>query len=120
MVRFILRALIVAAGLWVASKIVPNVAFVNGTDLLLAAVLLGLANALIRPVLFILTLPITLVTLGLFALVVNGAMVWLVDLLLPGFATPGLWTDILVALVVGVTGWVASMVLGSDRRPAQT
>jgi putative membrane protein len=116
MINFILRAVIVAAGLWVASKIVPGVVFASWTDL--AAVLLGIANALIRPILFVLTLPITVVTLGLFILVVNGLMVGLVDWLLKGFATTGLWADILVAIVVGLTSWVASWFLGGDRKRA--
>jgi putative membrane protein len=111
MMYFVLRALVVAAGLWVASKIVPGVVFVSWTDLALAAVLLGIANALIRPVLFILTLPVTVVTLGLFIFVVNGLMVGLVDWLLKGFATTGLWADTLTAIVVGLVSWVASWFL---------
>jgi putative membrane protein len=111
MMYFVLRALVVAAGLWVASKIVPGVVFASWTDLALAAVLLGIANALIRPVLFVLTLPVTVVTLGLFIFVVNGLMVGLVDWLLHGFHTTGLWADILVAIVVSLVGWVASWFL---------
>lgn len=116
MINFLLRAIIVAGGLWVASKIVPGVHFDAWTDLAIAAILLGLVNALIRPVLFVLTLPITIVTLGLFILVVNGAMVGLVDWLLKGFHTTGLWTDILTAIVVGLISWVASwFIVGKNR-----
>jgi putative membrane protein len=118
MVNFILRLLVVAGGLWVASKIVPGVVFASWTDLALAAFILGIVNALIRPILFVLTLPITVVTLGLFILVVNGLMVGLVDWLLKGFATTGLWADILVAIVVGLVSWVASWFLGDNRKRA--
>ena len=115
--KFILRALIAAAGLWLAAWLVPGVAYDTVVTLLIAAVLLGIVNALVRPVVFVLTLPITIVTLGLFALVVNGMMVGLVDWLLKGFATPGLMTDILVAIVVAVVGWLANLVFGSRRPP---
>lgn len=115
MMNFLIRAVVAAGGLWVASRIVPGVYFDDWKDLALAAVLLGVVNALIRPVLFVLTLPITLVTLGLFILVVNGAMVGLVDWFLKGFHTSGLWADILTAIVVGLVSWVASWFLGGKK-----
>ena len=116
MMNFLIRAIVAAGGLWVASRIVPGVYFNDWTDLALAAVLLGIVNALIRPILFVLTLPVTILTLGLFILVVNGAMVGLVDWLLKGFHTSGLWADILTALVVGLISWVASWFLPGKTR----
>ena len=87
--KFLVRAVFAALGLWVASAIVPGV-HVNSTGtLILAAVLLGVVNAFVRPVLFILTLPLTVLTLGLFLLVVNAAMIGLVALLLSGFSVNG-------------------------------
>ena len=74
-----------------------------------AALLLGVCNALVRPVLVLLTLPITLVTLGLFLLVVNAAVIGLVALLLPGFAIAGFIPAVLGGLVVSVTGWIGSL-----------
>ena len=70
---FLLRVLIVALGLWVASAIVPGVEIDDAGTLLIAALLLGIVNAFVRPVLVILTLPLTILTLGLFLLVINAA-----------------------------------------------
>lgn len=115
MVKFILRALISALGLWVASLLLRHSVAVDSIgSLLAAAVLLGLANAIVRPILVILTLPITLVTLGLFLLVINGLMVLLVSHLLRGFHVHGLIAAIEVSVIVWITGLVGSAVLGED------
>jgi len=90
MVGFIIRVLIVAAGLWVAAHIVPGIHYNTDEDLLLAAFLLGIVNAIIRPILVILTFPITIITLGLFLLVINGLMLELVAFFLHGFQVHGL------------------------------
>ena len=111
MIKFILRALIAAFGLWLAAQVVPGVEVHSIKTLIFAAVLLGLVNAIVRPILFILTLPITIVTLGLFILVINGLMVLLVAQFLHGFHVHGLISAILCSIVVGITGWVGSMVL---------
>jgi putative membrane protein len=111
MINFILRALISAVGLWLAAKYVPGVHVASIKILLAAAVLLGLANAIVRPILVILTFPITILTLGLFLLVINGLMVLLVAHFLHGFYVRDLITAIIVSVVVGITGWVGSMVL---------
>ena len=112
MLRFIVRALIAAAGLWLASRIVPGIAVRGWESLLAAAVLLGIVNAVVRPVVFLLTLPFTVVTLGLFLLVVNAAMLGLVGLLLRGFVVDGLWAGIFGSLVVGVVSWVGHLLIG--------
>ena len=116
MVGFIIRVLIVAAGLWVAAHIVPGIHYNTDEDLLLAAFLLGLANAIIRPILVIVTFPITIITLGLFLLVINGLMLELVAFFLHGFQVHGLVAAILGAVVVGLTGWVASWFIGPSGR----
>jgi putative membrane protein len=116
MVGFIIRVLIVAAGLWVAAHIVPGIHYNTDEDLLLAAFLLGLANAIIRPILVIVTFPITIITLGLFLLVINGLMLELVAFFLHGFQVHGLFAAILGAVVVGLTGWVASWFIGPSGR----
>src|SRR5205085_9355032 len=85
MTGFLLRALISAIGLWLASVWVTGVRIHGPGTLLLAAVLLGVVNAVVRPIAFILTLPLTVLTLGLFLLVLNAAMVALVAAMLPGF-----------------------------------
>jgi putative membrane protein len=108
LLRFVLRALIAAIGLWIASKIVHGVHVADITTLILAALLLGVVNAFVRPVVILLTLPFTLITLGLFLLVINAAMLWLVTLVLHGFRLDGFWAALLGSLVVSVVSWIGS------------
>jgi putative membrane protein len=113
MVGFLLRAAIAALGLWVASEILDGLRFESPTKLVVAAVLLGVVNAVVRPLAFILTLPLTIVTLGLFLLVLNAGMVALVAWLVPGFQISGFWTAVGAALIVSLVSWAASSVIGS-------
>jgi len=116
MTGFLVRLLINALGLYAASKVVAGF-HVEGTgNLLVAALLLGIVNAIVRPILVILTLPITLITLGLFLLVVNGISLALVAWLMPGVTTTGLWSATFAALIVSLTSWLASMFIGSSGR----
>src|ERR1700679_3513667 len=85
MVRFLLRGLVAALGFWVASHLVQGVEVHGWKTLIIAGLLLGLANALVRPIVTFLTLPLTVVTLGLFLLVVNGLMILLVSWVLHRF-----------------------------------
>src|SRR4051812_23419030 len=85
MIGFILRVAVVALGLWLASEVVPGISVHGLGTLIVAALLLGVANAIVRPVLVLLTLPLTIVTLGLFLVVINAAMIGLVALFLRGF-----------------------------------
>ena len=114
--RFIVRAIFAALGLWLASRIVPGVAIDDTTTLILSAVLLGLVNAFVRPVVFLLTLPLTIVTLGLFLLVVNAAMIGLVAMVFRGFVVDGLVAGILAAIVTGVISWVGHMLMREPRK----
>ena len=82
----------------------------------MSAVLLGIANAFVRPLAFILTLPITVLTLGLFLLVLNAAMVGLVAWIVPGFEVAGFWTAVGTALVVSLVSWAASSAIGGNGR----
>src|SRR3989475_10289780 len=111
---FLYRLVITALGLWAAAAIVPGVQIVGVGTLLLAAVLLGVVNAIIRPIILILTLPLTVLTLGLFILVVNGISLMLVAWMLPGFTIPWVVPAILGAILVGLTGWFASSFAGSS------
>jgi putative membrane protein len=110
--RFVVRAIFAALGLWFAAYIVPGIGFSNTGSLIAAAVLLGLVNAVVRPVVFVLTLPLTLLTLGLFLLVVNAAMIGLVSVLLRGFEVHGFVPGLLAAVITGVTSWIGHMVVG--------
>jgi putative membrane protein len=111
---FLLRAIICGLGLWLADRLLSGVGFTSAGSLILAAVLLGIANAVVRPVLFFLTLPLTIVTLGLFIFVVNGAMVALIAWVIPGMKVTDFWHAILTAVIVGLTGWVASWFIGGE------
>lgn len=121
MTRFILRGLVAAIGLWVASYLVPGV-HVHGIKTLIAAgLLLGLANALVRPILSFLTLPLTIITLGLFLFVVNGLMILLVGWVLHRFGDQsyqvhGLMPAILTTIVIWVVSLIANMFIGGDER----
>jgi putative membrane protein len=112
--HFLIHWLVVAASLWVATNIVPGVRVASTGTLLLAALVLGLINALVRPVLFILTLPITIITLGLFYLVVNGIAFALTAALVPGFTVRSFGSAILGALVVSVVSWIIGSLAGSN------
>jgi putative membrane protein len=116
MTGFLLRAAIVALGLWLAAQIFSGMQFESGGTLIAAALLLGLVNAFIRPLAIILTLPLTLVTLGLFLLVVNAGMLGLVALLLEGFRIAGFWTAVGASLVVSLTSALASGLIGNNGR----
>jgi putative membrane protein len=116
MTGFILRALIAALGLWLATEWVTGVNIDTPTTLVLAGLLLGVVNAVVRPIAVILTFPLTLVTLGLFLLVVNAAMLGLVAWLLPGFHLSGFRAALLASLIVSVTGWIGSWLIGSRGR----
>lgn len=112
MAGFIVRVLIVMAGLWIASAIVPGIRIDNGWTLLGAAVVLGVVNAFVRPVVVILTLPVTILTLGLFLLVINAAMLGLAAAFFDGFHVAGFGSALLGAIVVSITGWIASWFIG--------
>jgi putative membrane protein len=113
---FLFRLLITALGLWLAATVVPGVQINGWAALLGAALVLGIVNAVIRPVILVLTLPLTVLTLGLFILVVNGISLYLVAWLVPGFSLSGLGAAILASIVVGLTGWLASTFVGGSGR----
>jgi putative membrane protein len=113
MVGFLLRAAIAALGLWVASEIFDGLVFESVSKLIVSGLILGLVNAFVRPLAFILTLPLTVLTLGLFLLVLNAGMVALVAWIVPGFEISGFWTAVGTALIVSLVSWAASSVIGS-------
>ncbi len=116
MTGFFLRCAIVALGLWLATKMLIGLQFDSAGTLLAAALLLGVVNAVVRPVAVILTLPLTLLTLGLFLIVINAAMLGLVAVLLSGFSVSGFWTAVAGSLIVSLTSWLASGLIGNNGR----
>ncbi len=114
--RFLIRLLVNAAALWVATRLVPGVTFDGGTlPFLGVALVFGVVNAFIRPLMQVLTFPLILVTLGLFLLVVNGLMLWLTSSLSAslglGFHVTGFWAAFWGAIVVSVTSLLLSMLI---------
>jgi putative membrane protein len=113
--RFIVRAIFAGVGLWISAQVTRGVGYDSMGSLIAAAVLLGVVNALVRPVVVVLTLPLTILTLGLFLLVVNAAMIGLVSVLLRGFHVHGLVPGLICAVITGLTSWFGHMLMG-DRR----
>jgi putative membrane protein len=113
---FLIRSLITAVGLWLASVIVPGIAITTPGTLILAALLMGLVNALVRPVAILLTLPFTVVTFGFFLLVINAAMFGLVAAMLNNFHVSGFFAALFGWLIVSVTAMVASWFIGANGR----
>jgi putative membrane protein len=116
MAGFILRGLIAALGLWAASEMFDGIEINSPTTLIFAGLLLGVVNAIVRPIAVVLSLPALLFSLGLFLLVINAAMLGLVALLLPGFHIVGFWTAVGGSIVVSVVSWIASWFIGSRGR----
>ena len=116
MAGFILRGLIAALGLWAASEMFDGIEISSATTLIFAGLLLGVVNAIVRPIAVVLSLPALLFSLGLFLLVINAAMLGLVALLLPGFHIVGFWTAVGGSIVVSVVSWIASWFIGSRGR----
>jgi len=112
----ILRFLFGLAGLWIAAHVVPGIAYRNLGSLLAAAAILGVINAVLRPVLVILTLPLTLVTFGLFLLVINAFTLKLVTLFLHGFHVPGFWPAFAGALIVSIASGIGQALVDERRR----
>jgi putative membrane protein len=112
----IVRVLVIAFSLWLADLLVPGVRADGPGSLLWAAIWLGLVNAVVRPVVVILTLPITLLSLGGFLLVVNAGMLGLVAWLLAGFHVDGFFSALFGSLVVSITSWLAASFIGPRGR----
>lgn len=106
---FLLHWGITAVSLWVASHIFRGLKFADTGSLIVAALLLGFANAIVRPLLVVLTLPLTLITFGLFLLVINALMIQLVAWLVKGFRVSGFWTAFFASIFISIL----SLVLGA-------
>ena len=115
--RIVLKLLVTAAGIAVADYFLDGLTTDGVRTLVVAALLLGLANAVVRPILVILTFPITLLTLGLFLLLINGMMVLLVARYVDGFEVTGLGTATAAAIIVGLINWLLAV---PDRKRKKT
>lgn len=116
--RFLARLLLNGLAIIVAAYFVPGLAISSPTTALIAGAILGLVNAFIRPVLFILTLPLTLVTLGLFIFVLNALCLGLTAALVPGLTIAGFGSALFGALIVSVVSWILNgLFVGSREDP---
>ncbi len=111
---FVVRVFVNALAIVFAAAIVPGIEIRGVLAALGAGLVLGVVNAIVRPVLLILTLPLTLVSLGLFLFVLNGLCLWLTSTLVKGFEIHGFWAAIFGALIVSVVSWLLTAFL-SDR-----
>jgi len=109
----LLRWLVLTAAVLTASWLLDGIR-VNGIfPALLAAALLGILNAILRPLLILLTLPLNILTLGLFTFVINALMLMIVSAIIPGFYVRGFWTAVLGALIIGGASWLLNRFIGS-------
>jgi putative membrane protein len=111
LIRWILGALAVIA----VTRFVPGIAVDSFLTALLVALVLGLLNAVVRPLLVLLTLPVTVLSLGFFVLVINAILFMLASAIVPGFSVDGFWTAFLGAIVYAVIGWGINLVFGQKR-----
>jgi putative membrane protein len=105
MARFLLHWIVIAISLGAAARFVPGIHVSSGPVLVLAALVLGFVNAVVRPVLIMLTLPLTVLTLGLFYFIVNAAAFGLAAALVPGFSVASLGSAIFGSVVVAFVSW---------------
>jgi putative membrane protein len=112
MLGFLVRAALVALGLWLASVWVSGVYIDSPSTLILAGLLLGIVNSIVRPIAIVLTLPMTILTLGLFLLVINAGMVAMVAWVLPGMHVAGFWAAFWAAVLVSVVSMLGSWFVG--------
>lgn len=108
---FLIHWAIMSVSLWVASYIFSGLSFANRSSLLVSALVLGFANAILRPILVFLTLPLTLLTLGLFLLVINALIIMLVAALVKGFKVSGFWTAFFVSIFIAVFAFFIELLL---------
>ena len=113
---FFVRVLVNILAIILAASVIRGIRLDGVLPAIAAGLLLGLVNAVVRPVLLILTLPITLVTLGLFLLVLNGFCLWLVASVIKGFHVDGFWSAMLGALVVSALSWIVTALVSDSGR----
>ena len=111
---FLVRVLVNAFAIYLVAQIVPGIEVRSILTALGAGLVLGLINAIVRPLLIVLTLPVTLITLGLFLFVLNGLCLWLTSQLVKGFEVRGFWAAVFGALLVSLVSWTLSAFV-SDR-----
>jgi len=108
MIRILVVWLINTVALAAVAYLMPSVSIASAGAALVAALVLGLVNTLVRPVLVLLTLPVTVLTLGLFIFVINGLLFWAVGSLIQGFQVAGFWSGVIGAIIYSIVSWLLS------------
>ena len=106
MKAFLIRWLVTTLAVFLTAKILPGIRYDSPESLLAASLLLGIVNALVRPVLLFFSLPLILLTMGFFILVVNALMLELVGKLIHGFVVQGFWSAFFGSILIGITSWI--------------
>lgn len=112
--KLIVKLVITALALLLVAYVLPGVEVTGFYIALIVALLLGLLNLIVRPILILLTLPINILTLGLFTFVINGLLFWFVATFVDGFAVNGFWAAVLGALIVSVVSWIGQAIFIDD------
>lgn len=113
--RFLVRLVVNAVAVFLTARLVPGIHVAGPETALVAGIILGFVNALIRPILFLLTLPLTILSLGLFIFVVNAICLGLVSWLVPGFTVSGFFSALFGAIVISLVSWAINSVIADKR-----
>ena len=105
--------------LWVASELFSSIQFSSTSTMLVSGLLFGVAHAVLKPILIVLTLPVTVLTLGLFLIVINALILLFVAWIVPGFHVAGFWQAVLVALFISVFSFILNLLLAKATQPHQ-
>lgn len=116
----LLRWLVLTAAVLAASWLLDGIRVGGFPPAFLAAALLGILNAVFRPLLILLTLPVNILTLGLFTFVINALMLLIVSAVIPGFEVRGFWTAVVGALIIGAVSWLLNLFIGKQGRVEPT
>ena len=114
--RILLVWLVNTLALIAVAYLMPSISVASFGSALVAALILGLVNAVIRPVLFVLTLPVTVLTLGLFIFILNGLLFWFVGSFIEGFEVRGFWSGVFGAILFSIVSWALSALVLKDKR----
>jgi putative membrane protein len=114
--NFFINIIVTAVAVLIASNLLPGVKVDTFTTSLLVALVLAFMNAIVKPILTILTIPITLMSLGLFLIVINGLIIILTDKLVDGFEVRGFWWALLFSFILSITTGILSMIIGNNDR----
>lgn len=114
--RIILKVIITSLAVFLAAYLLKGVYLAGFPTAILVAIVMAFLNAFLRPILIVLTIPVTLLTLGLFLLVINGVTVLLADYILDGFSVNSFGTAILFSIIVSITSWILEAIAGDPRK----